>query len=92
MAGLEDKLPETQASKDASKEAFENAHWTTDHIAELREKYKGKWIAVINKQVIAADSEAEKAYDAARKQYPSKVPVIYFVSRKDYFGIGHNIT
>jgi hypothetical protein len=44
--------------------------WLVDHGQELFEKYRGKWIAVHNEEVIGVGETATEAAAAARKKQP----------------------
>lgn len=38
------------------------------------EKYAGKWIAIVEGEVVASGDDAEKVYREAKKRYPKKKP------------------
>lgn len=44
--------------------------WLIDHGQELFEKYRGKWIAVHNEEVIGVGETATEAAAAAREKQP----------------------
>jgi len=39
-------------------------------------KYEGEWIAVVGKEVVAADKNIKKAYALAKNKYPEKEPLM----------------
>lgn len=45
-------------------------NWLIDHGPELFEKYRGKWIAVHNEEVIGVGDTASQAAAAAREKQP----------------------
>lgn len=45
-------------------------NWLVEHGPELFRKYRGKWIAVHDQEVIGVGGTAASAADDARKKYP----------------------
>lgn len=45
------------------------------------ERYLGKWIAIVNKKVIAEGENVKEVYEEARKKYPSKKPLVVCVPK-----------
>ncbi|MBR9699364.1 succinyl-CoA synthetase subunit alpha [Candidatus Woesearchaeota archaeon] len=39
-------------------------------------KYSGKWLAIIDKEVVASGKDAKKIIAEAKKKYPNKRPFI----------------
>ena len=39
-------------------------------------KYEGEWIAVVGKEVVAADKNIKKAYNLAKSKFPEKEPLM----------------
>ena len=39
-------------------------------------EYEGKWVAVVGREVVAADKNAKKAYSAAKRKYPHEEPLL----------------
>jgi hypothetical protein len=79
------KLIET---KKTSKEEFqrfkadqEDFDWLAEHSEEIGEKYKGKYIAVINKEIFVGDS-IEKVMLDAKLKYPERDAFIEYVPIK----------
>jgi len=44
--------------------------------------YSGKWIAIINKEVVASEKEVNKLITKVKKQYPNKTPFITKIRNK----------
>ena len=40
------------------------------------DKYKGQWIAIVNKKIVAVGSEADKVINKAKTIFPNKMPFI----------------
>ncbi len=49
--------------------------WWNEHAEEVAQKNKGKFIAIINKQVFPGDSY-EEAYQKAKEKYPELEPLV----------------
>ncbi len=47
--------------------------WYTD--ADLRE-YIGKWVAILNKEVIASDKDFKELMEEIEKKYPGTNPLV----------------
>ncbi|MBU0684871.1 MAG: DUF5678 domain-containing protein [Thermoplasmatota archaeon] len=50
--------------------------------ADLR-PYVGEWIAICNGKVVSHDPSFKKAYEMAKKRYPSKRPLLTRVPDQD---------
>ena len=50
--------------------------WLSNHTPELQEKYAGKWIAVVNQEVVGVGDTAIEAFNLARKRYPDVRPLL----------------
>jgi len=46
------------------------------------DNYSGKWIAIINKEVVASGDNAGNLIKKVKKEYPSKVPFITKIRNK----------
>ncbi len=44
--------------------------------------YEGKWIAVVDKEIVASDRSVKKAYATAKNKYPDKEPLLEKVFSK----------
>jgi hypothetical protein len=56
--------------------------WAIDHYIELAYKYPGAWIAVCNKEVIAASKNIQTTKEIAEKKAPGKqIPYLFIEGR-----------
>jgi|LGVF01.1.fsa_nt_gb hypothetical protein len=55
--------------------------WLAEHTEEIGEKYKGKCIAVVNKEIFIGDSIEEVMRDA-RSKYPDRDAFVEYVPVK----------
>jgi len=58
---------------------MENYEWFCS--ADLR-KYRGKWVVVINKRIVASGYDVKSVLEKARKLYPNEEPFLAKVSSK----------
>lgn len=56
--------------------------------ADLR-KYVDKYVSIVDRKVVSADKDPEKAYKKAKMKYPDKEVVLWKVPQSDTF-IFHN--
>lgn len=56
-------------------------NWLADHGLELYEKYRGKWIAVCEAEVVAVGDTAVEAAEAAERACPGKRFILHPVER-----------
>ena len=59
--------------------SYANYEW---FLKEDFSKYAGKWLAIIDKKIVAVADNAEKAITKAKEQYPTKRPFITKVRDK----------
>ena len=57
--------------------------WLNNHTPELQERYAGKWIAVVNQEVVGIGDTAKEAFNQARKRYPSVRPLLDVVPTEE---------
>ena len=57
--------------------------WIVNHFEELVNKYAGKYIAVVNKNVVSTGGAATDVEKEAVKKYPDEMPSIIFIPRKE---------
>jgi len=50
-----------------------NYEWFVSHDLD---KYKGRWIAIVDEKVVSSSDNAKVALDEAKKKYPGKRPVL----------------
>ena len=53
--------------KKTPKKFWEDMRWGQSHESELMEKYRGKWVAIVNKKVVAAGTNLGKVKEDAMK-------------------------
>jgi len=50
------------------KEFEEDSHWMAKHFRELQEKYAGKFVAVINKEIVGVDENVENLINSLKNK------------------------
>ena len=45
--------------------------------------YRGKYIALVGKRVVASGDDAKKVWEEARKRYPQKIPTLAKLPREE---------
>ncbi len=64
-------------------EEFEQEHrWCIKHHKELEEKFSGKFIAVLNKNVVSVGRNYRDANRKARDKFPKSIALITYVPKK----------
>ncbi len=58
--------------------------WFIKHQKEIA-KYTGKHIAIVDTEIVASGKSAKAVYDAAKRKYPNKSPLIHYVQSGDLF-------
>ena len=53
--------------------------WMKDCEKRLQEDYLGKWVAVINKEIVAVGTTGDEAWDSAVAKHPGRTPVVRVV-------------
>ena len=51
--------------------------WIVKHFSELVTKYAGKYIAVVNQELVAVGESGTEVEDKARKMHPRKIVVCH---------------
>jgi hypothetical protein len=79
------RLIRTEKTSEEDFERFkkdeEDFHWLAEHSEEIGQKYKGKYIAVINKEIFVGDS-IEEVMQNAKLKYPERDPFVEYVPIK----------
>ncbi len=57
--------------------------WIVEHFSELVTKYAGKYVAVVNEQLVAVGNSGKEVEDKAREIEPRKKPSVLRVSREE---------
>ena len=60
-------------------ESYANYEW---FLKEDFKEYSGKWLAIIDKQVVAAGNDVNQLIRQTKKKFPSKKPLITKVKDK----------
>ncbi|HID26360.1 MAG: DUF5678 domain-containing protein [Methanosarcinales archaeon] len=67
--------------KKIPKRFWEDVEWVRKYCSELTAKYPDQWVAIFNKQVIAADEDLGKVEDIAKaKIHEEPIHVIFLDS------------
>jgi len=56
----------------------EEFEWYVGSPEEL-ERYKGKYVAIVSKEVVGSGKTADEAYREALKKYPDSRPLLVFI-------------
>ena len=62
-----------------SKRFFDDMDWVDKNYTELQKKYKDKWVAVVNKEVICSGTNLQKVREEAAKKTGMNEIVLIFV-------------
>jgi len=57
--------------------------WIVEHFSELVEKYAGKYVAVVNEQLVAVGETRMAVETKAREIEPKKIPSVLRVPREE---------
>lgn len=57
--------------------------WIVDHFSELVTKYAGKFVAVVNEQLVAVGDSRRDVESKAREVAPAKIPSVLRVPREE---------
>jgi hypothetical protein len=72
----DEKLREDDAVR--AREILQDMDWFNAHAAEIGDQYRGKYVAVADGKLFAADSRKE-AYDLALAQSPTRQPFVIYI-------------
>ncbi|MEW6103046.1 MAG: DUF5678 domain-containing protein [bacterium] len=56
--------------------------YISENMPEIQEKYGGKWIAVLDKGVVAFGEDADLVYEEAKGKYPNRTPLLDLVPKE----------
>ncbi len=63
------------------KDFWEDLRWGEEHYMELQKKYKDKWVAIVEKEIISWGENIEEVENKAKKISGRKyIPVIFVES------------
>jgi len=54
--------------------------WVKEHRRELTERFRGQWIAVVGREVVAIGSSADEAWKACASSRPGRAPFVMRLS------------
>jgi len=57
--------------------------WIVEHFEELVDKYGGKYIAVVNEEIVAIGNSPSEVDRRARERFPEETPSIMHVPVKE---------
>jgi hypothetical protein len=57
--------------------------WIVEHFSELVTKYAGKYLAVVNEQLVAVGDSRQDVETKAREVEPKKIPSVLKVPREE---------
>ncbi len=58
-----------------------DSSWLSEHYDEIKENYKGKYIAIVNAELFVGET-AEEAEAQAKKKYPDRDPLVDYIPYK----------
>lgn len=58
-----------------------DSSWFSEHYDEIKEDYKGKYVAVVNEELFVGET-AEEADRQARHKYPDREPFVDYIPYK----------
>lgn len=59
--------------------------WIVKNFEHLVEGYAGRYIAVVNEQVVAVGESPKEVDEAARRTYPERIPSVLLVPKEEDF-------
>ena len=63
------------ASHPIPKSFWQDEKWAFDHYPELLKRYEDRWVAVVNRQVVAASKSSVKAEEQAKAKTGRQSPI-----------------
>lgn len=63
-----------------TKEFWDDMNWAEEHYSELMHKYPDKWVAVVDKKIVAAGESIKKIEEEAEKKTQrtrDQIPVVF---------------
>jgi hypothetical protein len=74
-----------EATKDIPKEFWEDREWAWEHYEELMRQYPNRWVAIVDKRVVAvSDGPTDYIEEARRKTGRKHIPVVFI---EDGYGV-----
>ena len=56
--------------------------WVADHMDEFVSNYRGNYLVIIGKEVIAATKDRAIAWKEAGKRIPEQIPYVLYIPKK----------
>ncbi|MBU1487114.1 hypothetical protein KKH56_03580 [bacterium] len=78
---LVESRPATEEEKRKSQEVTIDSQWLSQHSAEIWEKYRGKYIAVVKQALFIGDTW-EEAIGKAKERCPGRRPLVRHIPYK----------
>ena len=63
------------ASQPIPKSYWQDQRWALDHYPDLVKRYRDRWVAVVNRRVVAASKSSVKAQEQARAKTGRRLPI-----------------
>ncbi len=57
------------------KSYWQDQQWAYDHYPELVKRYKNRWVAIVNRQVVATSKSSVRAQEQARAKTGRRLPI-----------------
>ena len=57
--------------------------WIVEHFSELVDKYAGKYVAVVNEELVAVGDDGKEVENKAREIEPHKIPSVLLIPREE---------
>ena len=59
----------------------EDEKWWNENSLEISEKYKGSYVAIVNKDVLVGETYQD-TYEKAKRKYPDREPLVEYIPLK----------
>lgn len=56
--------------------------WVAEHMDEFVRKYRGNYLVIVGKEVIAATKDRAMAWKEAGKTIPEQIPYVLYIPKK----------
>ena len=63
------------ASQPIPKRYWQDQRWAFDHYPELVKRYEDRWVAVVDRRIVAASKSSVKAEEQARAKTGRQLPI-----------------
>ncbi len=76
-------VPWTERIAPTDEQLVEWDAWLSAHEAEFEDKYPGHYLAVWDKQIVAATTQRDQIYPLVHQARPEVIPLIAYIPRAD---------